>query len=59
MTDTKLIPRQRPQMPPKLEMKSNQVIFTDDPLPETEPFAENGVFCPKYAVFRPIFNGFS
>ena len=29
MTETKLIPRQRPQIPPKLEMKSNQVIFGD------------------------------
>ena len=27
MTETKLIPRQRPQNPPKLEMKSNQVIL--------------------------------
>ena len=29
MTDTKLIPRQSPQKPPTLEIKSNQVIFLD------------------------------
>ena len=28
-TETKLIPRQSPQNPPKPEMKSNQVIFGD------------------------------
>ena len=28
-TETKLIPRQSPQRPPKPEMKSNQVIFGD------------------------------
>ena len=27
--DTKLMPRQRPQRPPKLAMKSRQVIFGD------------------------------
>ena len=29
VTETKLTPRQRPQMPPKLEMKSSQVILGD------------------------------
>ena len=28
-TETKLIPRQSPQRPPKPDMKSNQVIFGD------------------------------